>query len=449
MSWFRRSGWAPWLLGLMGLFGASLGAPPAWAEDAPLARAGREFSLTELLEFASEHAPALRVLERQRGLSHAERAAAAPLFPANPTLEAGLGPRFDAAEEVDFDFFVSVQQAIGIGGERGRRREAAARLGERLDAELALARLVLRREVTLAYYAVVLAERQVALLERAAAFAVEMQQIAERRLALGDGTAIDVRVASTDAAAARQLLVAAEGERAAASIRLAEVSGFPIATPPRVASELPEPVDVVDPELPVDLAQARHPLLVARSARVREADARIEVAKSASIPTPVLGAQVAREGSAGSPANYIVLGTLGVTIPVWQRGQGEQASRRVERDVAAAEQSVAVRAQASAVARAHTRLVAARKRVQLFAGGAQPELEQNLAFLRRGVDTGEFSLLDVAVVRERFLAAERNALMARADYFVALADYELAVGAGLPSASERARGNESRHGGDP
>lgn len=452
MSRFRRLGWSPSLLGAVCWVGVSLSALAGSAEERPveLAAEGRVLSLAELLEFAAENAPLLRVAERQRGQADAERTGAAPFFRDNPTLEAGLGPRFDAEAEVDFDFFVALQQPVGISGERGRRRQAADRLGERLDAELVLARLALRRELSLAYYGAVLAERQVELAERAVTFADEMLHIAERRLGAGDGTAIEVRVAGADAASVRQLLIMAEAERSTASIRLAELSGWPLATPPRVPSEFPEIELVPAPEAPTSAASAQHPLLVARRAKVAEAEARIEVAKRVGLPTPVLGAQVAREGSAGSPANYIVLGTLGVTLPVWQRNQGEQAARRVERDVAAAEESAAERAQTAGVARARARLIAATRRVQLFAPRAQPELEQNLALLRRGVDAGEFSLLDVAVARERFLSAERNALMARADYFTALADYELAVGAPLPgSSAARSRDSDVAQGKAP
>lgn len=441
MSRFRRRAWSHPVSLVFSLAAVAGVSRPLAAEERVVAPTSevRETSLEELLEYAEAHAPVLGVVEQRKGYAVAERAAASPPFRANPTLEFGVGPRFDAASEVDFDFFVAVAQPVGISGERGRRRDAAARLGERLDADATLARLMVRREVTLAYYAALLGRRNADLGTRAVAFAEDMLRIAERRLTAGDATAIDVRVAETDVAAARQALLTAEAERDTARIRLAEVTGWDLESPPRVSAELPELVAVPPLSRVLDSAAAHHPELAARRARVAEAEARVEVAKREGWPTPVLGAQVAREGSAGSPANYIVLGTVGVTLPVWQRNQGERATRQVDREVARAEETASERALVAGIARAHARLTAATDRVRLLSSSVTPQLESSLALLRRGVDAGEFSLLDVAVARERFLAAERDTLDAHADYCAALADLEFALGARLPPTAETSR----------
>src|SRR5690606_15298216 len=171
-----------------------------------------------------------------------------------------------------------------------------------------------------------------------------------------------------------------------------------------------------------------HPDLRARRAARVEAEARVEVAEREAWPTPVFGVQLAREGSAGSPPNHIVLGTVEVPVPLWQLNREERAARRVDADVARAEESVAARALRAQVARAHAELLGARDRLSLYTATIAPRLEESFELLRRGFAAGEVSVLDLSSVRERWLAAQRDGLAAYADYYRAAAELEFALG---------------------
>jgi cobalt-zinc-cadmium efflux system outer membrane protein len=398
----------------------------------------REVALVELLSYAELHAPAVQVAQRRRGYADAARKGADPRLRKNPTMEFGAGPRFSRGGDRDFDLFASLGQAVEIAGERGLRLDAASRLGEKLDAETTVTRWEVRREVVLAYRSAVVARERVAIVDRIVGFTDEMLVIARRRLAAGDATGIDVRVAETELAQARQAKVAAEQDLRTARIRLAEVTGWAIDTPPNVPAGLGAPRTVPTLAAVMEVAQDRHPELRARHAAVAEAHARVELADREAWPAPVFGALVAREGSAGSPANYIVLGTLGLPLPFWQLNQGERARARVDEDVALAEESATARAVRARIARSHAELTSASERLSLFTSTVAPQLEDNLALLRRGFDAGEIPLLNVAVARDQFLAALRDALIAYADYYRALAELEFAVGAELPEASSAA-----------
>jgi cobalt-zinc-cadmium efflux system outer membrane protein len=153
----------------------------------------------------------------------------------------------------------------------------------------------------------------------------------------------------------------------------------------------------------------------------------------------MFGVSVAREAHAPHP-NYIVLGTIGVTLPLWQRNQGERARTRVDEGVARTEQSAVAVVLRARIARAHSELEAAAERVRIFASTVAPSLEESLTLLRRGFDAGEIPLINVAVARERFLQTQRDALGAYFDYYQALADLEAAAGIGPPGSELRAAG---------
>lgn len=392
----------------------------------------KDVSLDELLRHAERHAPSLAVAVKRQGYAAAERAGAAPLFRNNPTLEAGIGPRFDGASDRDFDFYATLSQPVEIAGERGLRLDAADHYARRLGAETAAARWQLRRNVTVTYYAAAVARARVRLAERSETFAGELQHIAQRRLAAGDATKIDLRLAETELARVRQAKLAAAQEYVAAQLQLAAIAGYSPQTPPSVSAELALPNTAPSLTRAFTLAGEHHPTLRASQALVEEATTRVTLAEREAWPTPSIGVQVAREGSAGSPANYVVLGTLGVPLPLWQVAQGERARRQVDREVAQAEQAVAQVALRTQIAQAHAELSAATDRLALFTSGVAPQLAESLDLLRRGFQAGELPLLNVSVARERFLAAENEALDAYADYYRARADLEYAVGTPLP-----------------
>jgi cobalt-zinc-cadmium efflux system outer membrane protein len=393
-----------------------------------------EVSLEELIAYAEAHAGSLAVVQQRRRYGAAERAGAEPLLGENPILELGIGPRLGGDSQTDFDFVASLGQPVELAGERGARLDVASRLDERLDAELLAARGALRREVTLAYHAASVAREVARLAEQVVAFSEEVTRVARRRLDAGDGTVIELRVAEAELAQARGAQLDAARALRVARLELAELTGWSIESPPQVSAALPSPRPVPPLAFFARAASEHHPELRARRASVLEARARVELADREAWPTPTFGVQVAREGSAGSPANYIVLGTVGFALPLWQQHQGERARRRVDLDVARAEEEAAARAILARLARAHAELEVAVERVGLARAGVLPALEESLTLLQRGFDAGELPLFEVSFARERFLAAQRDAIAAHGEYCRALAELEYAVGAALPRA---------------
>jgi cobalt-zinc-cadmium efflux system outer membrane protein len=261
-------------------------------------------------------------------------------------------------------------------------------------------------------------------------FAEEMLRITRRRLSAGEVSAIDVRLAESDAAQARQAKILAEQDLRQARLLLCEVTGWPIESPPIPRGALEAVRAVPSLRQVLALATDRHPELRARQAAVAEAHARVDLADREAWPSPVFGASVQREAHGPAP-NYIVLGTLGIPLPFWQRHQAERARARADEDVAQTEQSAAATILRARIARAHSELEAAAERIRLFTSTVTPSLEDSLSLLRRGFDAGEIPLVNVAVARERFLQTQRDALGAYADYYRALAELEAAVGADL------------------
>jgi outer membrane protein, heavy metal efflux system len=400
-----------------------------------------EVSLADLLGFAERHAPRLRQAAIRSGYAEAERAGAAALLAENPVLELAVGPRLGGNQR-DIDVELGLSQAIEIGGQRGLRRQLAERSAQRLAAETRSALSELRHELSLVYRQAIVARERVAITAQLLQFADELLQVARRRLGAGDIGNIEVQLAETQAAQARQGQLRAEQESNSLALRLCELSGWPLAAPPRVNAGLGAPAPAI-PSLAQTWARVKrvHPELGLSTTAIGEAAARAELARREGWPSPALGVHFAREGSVdGGPVQHVLLGTLAVPLPVWQRNQAELARARVDQELATAQQTATLQALEARVARAHLELTAASERVAIFTSSVAPPLEQGLRLLRRAFDAGEIQLLELGALRERFLAAQLEALDAYASYYAALSDMESLLGESLEPSPAAAAG---------
>jgi cobalt-zinc-cadmium efflux system outer membrane protein len=421
---------APWrvLASAAVLLLTSLAATSAAAEREPVV------TLQQMIDYAEQHAPALRLARVSRGLAAAAVEGAAPVLHENPSLSLAAGPRSASGHSSSLDLSASLRQPVELAGERGLRRGVARRFAERLEAELGATLSQVRRDVDLAYHASVVARERVAVSARLLAFAERALEVAQRRLAAGDIGRIEVTLAEVDVASAREAWLRARQTLAAARLELASSAGWPPRTPPMVPEGL-LPVSPV-PELEASLQQAldRHPALAAQRAATREADARVALADREAWPAPTLGVQLAREGSVGSPANFIVLGSVELDLPLWSRNPEQRAASRAERDIAREQALLGSRSLEVSLLAAHAALAAAAERIGQLGSDARGAFDHGLSLLERGLANGEFSALTVSAARERLAQAELLVLDAYADYYRARAELTHALGA-APSAA--------------
>ncbi len=407
-------------------------AQPNAVEPAVLAE-GREVTLTELLAFAEKNSPALDVADKKLGYGRVAREAAEPALLENPFVEMGVGPRFGPGPN-DYDYVIRVQQPVQLTGAVSRTRQAAERLDDRGQADLRAAKFEVRRAIEAAYRKAALARRRAEVAARVAEFEAQLLTVAERRFRAGDTGAIEARMAQADAAQARQRALSAEQNVRSARLALAELSGWPAETPPNVVAVSEPPREV--PALATLLRDAaqKHPVLLRARAAAVEAEARQELEDSRAWTKPALGVSFQREGSTGDDENYILMGTLALELPFFQRNQSERGKAAVDHDVALAQERAAARSVSVRVARARLELISAQERLALLRQSVTATLEDNLTLLRRGFEAGEISLLDVSVARERFLRAQEVILDAEQDYTDSLFELELSLGTELPVA---------------
>ncbi|HYP88457.1 MAG TPA: TolC family protein, partial [Polyangiaceae bacterium] len=404
---------------------------PSHIEPAANPAADRDVALGSILDYADRHSPLLAVARSTRSRAEAARVAASLLLPTNPELTIAMGPRMGPAGR-GLDVDATLMQQVQIAGERSVRKEVAARLREVTDAEIEQMRWAVHCDVHAGFHRALLEQERLRLAGRVVVFQESVLGVVERQIAAGETAPLTLRLAQAEVAQARQVLVGAEQAFLASRLRLAQLAGWPITTPPKPAGAFDSPREPAPLTELAAIARQKLPSVRAAAARIREAKARVTLADREAWPRPAIGVQYRREGNPGSEGVYdVLMGVLSLPLPVAQLNQGERARTRADLTVVEAELAASRLLLDGQIAEARSEVVAAAARTKAYGTEILPRFEENLTLLRRSFELGEIDILALSTGRERFLRIQSDALLAQQDYFVALAGLERVVGVDL------------------
>lgn len=433
-------------------------APDAAASEETEELGGRAVSLDALLSHAAEHAPAAREARARRRLADGERASASRLLGENPRVMLRMGPRV-SEDGSDLDLRAALSQPLDVAGQRGLRRNVARRARAVRDADSHVAQWRVHREVHASFHHALVARERWHVIAGLLRFQQQVLEVTRRRVAAGAGSPLDERLAEAEALLVRQRTAAARQRYRAECLRLAEVAGWAARELPEPAGGLDEPREAPALEVLLQVAREHNPRLLLDRELAAQARSRLTLAEREALPNPELGVFLSREGAPGPEApSWVAMGTVAVSLPLFERGQSERAQHRAELAVAETERTVHAQELSLSLRRLHAELDAAAERVQSYRSRVLPAFEQNLQLVSRAFELGEIAIIDLLVARERFLNAELDALNAFSDYFHAVAALEQALGADpwpdhdhgeLHGAGEHEREHDHSHGGAP
>jgi cobalt-zinc-cadmium efflux system outer membrane protein len=334
-------------------------------------------------------------------------------FANNPEIELGAGPRLITGRPVDVD--ARIEQNLEPW-RRGPRRGVARAELDRAQASAAAALRELDLEVSTAFVELVFTERGAELARHGEDLAQAAASVAERRRKAGDLTDLDVNLARAALGRARSAVQAAAAERAGAVGRLAALIGAHPGEPITVRGDLRS---LTAPALEAgDPSGAARPDVRALAAERDVAIAEHAQAVANARPELALWGSYRREDRAD-----IVLGGLRMTLPLWNRAQGETAAARAKQRRAIETRDAALRAADRQLADARAVYRAALQSVEIFERDVAPLLDDSERLLQSTVDAGQIRVSEYLVARQELLNGRRDYL----DRLLALARATLAV----------------------
>jgi len=378
-------------------------------------------TLDRALQLARERAPDIVSARSRIGEAQGRLVGASVLLRENPVLESAGGRRSSARGDF-LDGNVGLIQTFELGGHRGARIANAEADVARAEAVSEDVTRRLLRDVSTAFLGVLFADEQGRLARTSESVATEILRTAERRLQAGDIPRLDVNLSQAALSRARSDLRATEARHLAALGQLRILLGMDVDAPLAVLGDLKDRrrYDLVDL---IGRAPDRADLK-ALAAERRGADADIGLGDAVAWPNLGLGVKYAREEEAN-----VLLGTLTLSLPVFERGQGLRAeagarSRRLSLELEAGHKIV--RVEVRTAFDVYQRRVEA---VEELERNALPLLDSNEALARRSYESGQLALADLLVVR-------REVVGTRLEYFdrlleAATAGVELEANAGV------------------
>lgn len=387
---------------------ASASAPGEYVD----AREG--LSLQEAIARGLEREPSLAAVRTAVEAAAALRRQA--VLRPNPTVS------FERREEfggMDNQTMAGVQLPLELF-RRGPRIAAAERSVEVSRFEAADWERLIAGAIRAQYGALLAAIRRLAVIEDVHTAAARTFDLVEARVSEGAAPRIDRDVADVDLyrVAARRTL--ARGDVDAAAIELKRLVGLPPEAPLKVRDTLDLLAgDGAESGPPASGLDTR-PDLLAASARVALADARLEQARSEGRFDVALTAGYMRMdggfpqrgvGPAGSlePIQGVfhnVSGGLMVMVPIFDRRQGEIAAAASELVVAERQRDARRLEAAAAVAAARVRHDRARAALVLFSEGVRDRARRNLDVVRESYELGRVTLTALLDEQRRFLELE-------------------------------------------
>jgi outer membrane protein, heavy metal efflux system len=401
---------------------AGLVCPIATAQTAtaPPAAPASTLSLADAMRVALEHNPSLVAARFGRAVAAAEIKVARER--PNPDFT------FERERETPYYSF-AVTLPLELGSKRGRRSAVAEAGAETTAAEIAKAEADVRADVRRAFYETVAAEQRVAIARELADLAQRARDAAQARLDAGDAPRLELLQSELELARAQNELASVDAERVAVRVELNALLGLPATAATVARGELNEGV-VPDTAAAVARALDSSLDLAAIDRRIREAQARVELARALRIPDFSLAGTLTKSAPGEFNTGYRAGFTVNLPILTTHRAgvvreESAVAQVRAEREAAVAQTSALVTAAAA-------RAQALRQQIDREEHDILPRARQVEAMAEdsyRAGQTGLVVLLQaLQTTRDTRLRVLENALT----YQRALADLERAIGAPLP-----------------
>lgn len=348
----------------------------------------------------------------------------------NPVIEGSLSRQDRPAGEPGGPFRnnqVSLSQTIEIAGQRPLRIDAAARNIDRTRLEVRDLERRLRADIRDRFVESLFLRDRELLLREFTRIQEELTDLVEAKYQAGDVAALEVNLSQVELARARRDLISASTEYEKSLLALGTLVGIAAGSTVRVEGELAAELPSL-PERDTVVARAtERPDVKASQAEIRRSSANEKLVRREAIPGITWGIFHGRAEDANETG-----ATLGITIPLFDRKQGERVGAKVRLSQARIREAGAMRTAQREIEEAHSAAASSLREVDLLKEAVLGRTLENLDLLQLAFREGKISFYDVRV-------AQRETIDTRNVYLQALLTAQRSF-----NALERAIGGELR-----
>lgn len=333
--------------------------------------------------------------------------------------------RVPTADERYRGWALGLSQTFEIGGQQGRRREAAAAELASIEANVVDARAQLRSEVEQRFVQLLALQLRAAVERETVALAEQADAVMQKRLDAGEVSKLDRNIAAVEAERARNQLTQAEERITEARAELATLLQLPPAELPEVKGELRREGQYTLEDLLRRAAERQR--LVSLTRREEAARRRLELERASKYPDVTLGVSTGRDGPPEMRENIVGF-TVSVPLPFFRRNDAgigramtELTQAQIERQAAERDTPATVRAQ-------WLRMSQLEARAKRLTDSVSKTLEENQRLSRRAFQEGEIGTSELVLVNRQMAELRRDVLEAELELRLARVALERAAG---------------------
>ncbi len=322
---------------------------------------------------------------------------------------------------------VSVSQSVEIAGQRTLRIDAANNNLERTRLDIRDLARMLRADIRNAFVQVLFARDREGLAREYLRLQEELSSLVSIKYQAGDVAALEVNLSQVELARAQREVIAASTEQRNALVSLARLIGLPTGSIPAVEGELAAGLPPLPEKGTLTSRIGERPDVKAAEAEIKRSQAAEKLVKREIVPNVVWSVFTGRtEGGDEKGA------TLGVSIPLFDRKQGERIEARARLSQARVREAGVTRMAQKEIEESYTSAASALRELDLFQKAILARTTENLELLQLAFKEGKISFYDVRI-------AQRETIETRNAYLQSLLAAQRAY-----SALERATGGELR-----
>lgn len=382
------------------------------------------YTLDTVLELALEHNPTMTGAQGYIRQSHGQQVAAGAYL--NPSISgtAGRGSIRDPSTGVKItERTVTVEQPLEWQGKRRARQQAADAGAAGASAGMEETRLNVIADAKVAFYLVLLAQRDAELAGQSLTMVEEVLRTVKARMAAGDATPFETMKATVEVQKATKEVARTRSALVVARAKLDMVTAGTLGRQFSIQGDFEPLQQGLDPGALAAHAMEQHPTLRRLSKLVEQAQFSATLERESRIPNITVQGSYHREAGDES-----VVAGLSVPLPLWYQRQGEIESALGARHRAEAERLRARNEITQAITQHVQDVRTANEQLQVFEAGLLKQAEQTLRVARVSFQQGAASLLDVLDSQRVYRQTLLEYVQARADLSIALARLERAAG---------------------
>jgi outer membrane protein, heavy metal efflux system len=346
----------------------------------------------------------------------------------NPSVEGSLSRKNRESGEPGGAFRnsqISLSQTAEIAGQRKLRIDAAARSLEKSRFEIRDMERTLRADIGDAFTQSLFLRDKLGLAKEYQQLQEGLTELVSAKFLAGDVAALEVNLSKVELARAQRDVIASSREYASSLVSLKRLMGMASGSTVSIEGELGVSLPSLPPRDKLLSRIADRPDVKAAEAEIRRSEAAERVVRREAIPSVTWSIFTGR-----SEGGKETGGTLGISIPLFDRKQGERMEAKARISQAHIRQSGIAGTAAKDIDEAYGAASSSLNELDLFKQAILGRTMENLTLLQLAFREGKISFYDVRV-------SQRETIETRSAYLEALLTARRAY-----NALERAIGGE-------